>query len=74
MLFSSGDKHCAKNVQKRSFSSPYYTVFILNTGKHGPEKTPSFDIFHTEIEIEICYQALSNGKEVLLKDTLKGIS
>ena len=26
-----------KSVQVRSFPSPYFTVFGLNTGKYGPE-------------------------------------
>ena len=28
------------------FSGPNFTVFGLNTGKHGPEKTPYLDNFH----------------------------
>ena len=28
------------------FSGPYFPVFGLNTGKHGPEKTPYLDTFH----------------------------
>ena len=28
------------------FSSPYFPVFGLNTGKYGPEKTPYLDSFH----------------------------
>ena len=28
------------------FSSPYFPVFGLNTGKYGPEKTPYLDNFH----------------------------
>ena len=28
------------------FSGPYFTVFGLNTGKYGPEKTPYFNTFH----------------------------
>ena len=30
--------HCVESVQIRSFSGPYFPVFIPNTGKHGPEK------------------------------------
>ena len=28
------------------FSSPYFPVFSLDTGKYGPEKAPYLDIFH----------------------------
>ena len=28
------------------FSGPYFPVFGLNTGKHGPEKTQYLDKFH----------------------------
>ena len=28
------------------FSGPYFPVFGLNTGKHGPEKAPYLDSFH----------------------------
>ena len=28
------------------FSGPYFPVFVLNTGKYGPEETPYFDTFH----------------------------
>ena len=27
-------------------SGPYFPVFGLNTGKHGPEITPYLDTFH----------------------------
>ena len=27
-------------------SGPYFPVFGLNTGKYGPEITPSLDTFH----------------------------
>ena len=30
----------------RAFFGPYFPVFGLNTGKHGPEKTPYLDSFH----------------------------
>ena len=29
-----------------AFFGPYFPVFGLNTGKHGPEKTPYLDTFH----------------------------
>ena len=28
-------------------SGPYFPVFVLNTGKYGPEMTPYLDTFHT---------------------------
>ena len=31
------------------FSGPYFTMFGLNAGKYGPEKTPYLDTFHTVI-------------------------
>ena len=30
----------------RIFSGPYFPVFILNTGKYGPEKTPYLNTFY----------------------------
>ena len=30
-----------------AFSGPYFSVFELNKGKYGPEKTPYLDTFHT---------------------------
>ena len=30
----------------RVFSGPYFPAFGLNTGKHGPQKTPYLDTFH----------------------------
>ena len=38
--------HYVKSVQIRSFSSPYFPLFWLNTGKYGPEKSPYLDTFH----------------------------
>ena len=35
--------HCVKSVQIRSF---FWSVFIPNAGKYGPEKTPYLDTFH----------------------------
>ena len=32
------------------FPGPYFTVFGLNNGKHGPEKTPYQDAFHALFE------------------------
>ena len=28
-------------------SGPYFPVFVMNTGKYGPEITPYLDTFHT---------------------------
>ena len=41
---------CVKSVQIRSFSGPYFPVFSPNTGKRGPEKTPSLDTFYAVLE------------------------
>ena len=41
--------HCVKSVQIWSFSRPSFPVFGLNTGKHGPEKTPYLNTFHAVI-------------------------
>ena len=39
--------HCVKNVQIRRFSwSVFYVLFVPNTGKYGPDKTPYSDTFH----------------------------
>ena len=38
-----------KVSKNRVFSGPYFPVFGLNTGKHGPEKTPYFDTFHAVV-------------------------
>ena len=38
----------AQKVSKYEvFSSPYFPVFGLNTGKYGLEKNPYLDTFHT---------------------------
>ena len=42
----SGDNHCVKNHAIRSFFGSYFPVFVLNTGKYRPEKTPYLDTFH----------------------------
>ena len=44
------DSHCVKIVQIRSF---FWSVFIPNTGKFGPEKTPHLDNFHAVSEMQI---------------------
>ena len=36
---------CVRIVQIQSFSGQYFSVFGLNTGKYGPEKTPYLDTF-----------------------------
>ena len=39
--------HIAWKLSKYAgFSGPYFPVFSLNTGKYGPEKSPSLDTFH----------------------------
>ena len=53
--------HYVKSVQIRSFASPCFPAFGLNTekyslfnpnaGKYGPEKTPYLDTFHAVMEI-----------------------
>ena len=40
-------KYTAWKVSKYGdFSSPYFPVFGMNTGKYGPDKTPYLDNFH----------------------------
>ena len=31
------DNHCVKSVRILDFSGPYFTPFVLNTGRYGPE-------------------------------------
>ena len=45
---------------KTEFSGPYFPVFSPNTGKHGPEKTPHLDTFHTVLLLEISYRQKSH--------------
>ena len=40
-------------------SGPYFPVFGLNTGKHGPEITPYLDTFH-KVSEEIKYSSYVN--------------
>ena len=35
------------------FLIPYFSVFRLNTGKYGPEKSPYSDTFHTVLETAV---------------------
>ena len=42
-------KHCATSVRIWSYSAPHFPSFGLNTGKHGQEKTPYLDTFHTAL-------------------------
>ena len=42
--------HLLKSVQNGVISGPYFPVFGLNTGKHGPEITPYLDTFHAVIK------------------------
>ena len=46
---------CVKTVYIRSFSGPYFTVFRLNRGKYGPEKTPYLDTFHVVYSSKVSY-------------------
>ena len=45
---SNKNAHCVKSVQIRSFLV-FSGVFILNAGKHGPEKTPYLDTFQAVV-------------------------
>ena len=38
--------HSVKVSKYEVFSDPYFTVFELNTGQYGPEKTLYLDTFH----------------------------
>ena len=45
--------HTAWNVSKYEvFSTPYFPVFGLHTGKYGPEKTPYLDTFHAVFHLK----------------------
>ena len=49
-LLSISHNSTARKVPKyRAFSGPYFSVFGLNTGKYGPEKTPYLDTLHAVI-------------------------
>ena len=49
-IYSSFSQYTARKLPKyRAFSGPYFSVFGLNTGKYGPEKTPYLDTFHAAI-------------------------
>ena len=37
----------SESVRIRSYSSPYFLLFGLNTEKYGPEKTPYLETYHT---------------------------
>ena len=41
------------------FSSPYFPIFRINTGKYGPEKTPYLDTFHAAIDSVTLHIAVS---------------
>ena len=53
IIHSAFAKHCAKNVQMRSFSGPFCPIFSKNTGKYEPGKTPYWDIFYTVTIVNI---------------------
>ena len=54
--------HCVKSVKIRSF---FWSIFSLNAGKYGPEKTPYFDTF---------YALLNTSLKVDSKDFLDFLS
>ena len=53
------------------FSGPYFSVFGLNTGKYGLEKTPYLDTFCTviffKIHIENGTNCCLNGRSFTIK-------
>ena len=61
------------------FSGPYFPVFRLNTGKHGPGKIPYLDTFHAMLMVMKYYKTFffwmskvwkfQNLKEKVLKST-----
>ena len=53
--------HSVKSVQIWSFSGPCFPVFGLNTGKHGPGKTPYLYSFHAVISKKRNTNFLKNG-------------
>ena len=71
-------KHTLREVSKYGvFTGPYFpvfglnkefysvnlSVFILNTGKYGPEKTPYMDIFHVMIYMDRENEFIKNDKK-----------
>ena len=71
-------KHTLREVSKYGvFTGPYFpvfglnkefysvnlSVFILNTGKYGPEKTPYLDIFHVMIYMDRENEFIKNDKK-----------
>ena len=62
-----------------AFSGPYFPVFRLNTGKHGPGKIPYLDTFHAMLMVMKYYKTFffwmskvwkfQNLKEKVLKST-----
>ena len=58
------DNFTAWKVSKYGFfSGPYFSVFSLNTGKYGPEKTPYLDTFHAVKLSHIILVSLSQSKQ-----------
>ena len=53
------------------FSGPYSPVFVLNTGKYGPEKTPYLDIFQAVDLLPMLFLLVLLFSCVLLKFFLK---
>ena len=47
----------------KEFYSVNLSVFILNTGKYGPEKTPYMDIFHVMIYMDRENEFIKNDKK-----------
>ena len=71
LLLLSRSCHCRKIIQIRSFSSPYFFAFVLNTGKYGPEKLRILTLFMQCVPIEIIqillityYEKLENGNSL----------
>ena len=52
-----------------AFSGPYLSVFSLNAGKYGPEKTSYFDPFLVMIQINIhnSWKVWPHNKQSIIK-------
>ena len=48
------------------FYGPFFTVFGLNTGKYGPEKTPYLDNFHAGFKARFALQVFRSHLNHLL--------
>ena len=51
--------YCMESIRIRSFSSPYFPAFELNTGKYGPEKIPNTNTFHAVALIMPCHSGVA---------------